>query len=1372
MKRFELIVKNIYKGDTRCVNPILVFEPLSSCVSIVCVTMSSDKSIWTVSVDIDDERFDCEKCIRYIIRCDGCPSCPTKEAIKCYCNNSDDCPNCTTCVNGDCIPKCPGLCDPSTEDCIDCDENHPCPCNQQCVQGKCICAPGLILNDQGCCVACQSKEDCPPCSVCLGGECVPVECPDGACDPDTGNCVECYNSGQCTGDHMCCINNKCTCCPGYQWDLLTLTCIEIPECTSDKDCLPCEVCVDGTCTPIVCPDGYECKNGKCLKPCEDCSNSNCPQNSICYALSPGECFCVECSGPCINGECDPGCICNNGQCKPNRECEGPCVNGNDCGPNCGCVNNRCVPCNTFTCLNGTCPDGCDCGDHSICGPKQCKGNCLNAEDCGPGCGCLNGTCVSCSFLDCNDCQFVIGCICTNNACISNPCAGSCVSGDDCGPGCGCLNGQCVPCNSVTCSTTTQCPEGCICKNGGCATNPCSNTYCENEGDCGQGCTCLQGRCVSCSSLSCVTGECAQAPGCACIDGSCGDDGGNPNCDNNLSITKVDASCDLKATLATQDCCNCDSIGNGHTLINYSNSSNTIEFDIRTQLRKGSVSTYPNFLSNPLLSSTGVSNELPIGGTLRFTLASTLKESDSNGVYIPNGAVIQVTDFISTSFANDDQVDTSFTNIAGIGKVVNVGGKYYVVIELELSVESINTFSFPNTCTYALPKKRLWTISNNSQFGTFTGIAFEFLKTSLCRNPLFTWFKASSPSNLMTDGNIFRRFYAPKVGNLYTDTLYTSGDLLEYGKYYAVKSDCGCDKSENYSCYGNEGQPTKLVFCNPTDFLFHLEDCGTKLVFDSDVAVTCDVYTAGTKPTYLLYFNGLLKQTKVLPGGNILYEAGDEITSVAPITSVDLKIQGDECHDCDIHKTPTTAPLTVDVTMGIPHCDLQETVELKISFTGGEGPYDYEVKKDGITFSTGTAFSNPVVLQINNADGTYSATVTDTNGCTGTDSVSYQVSTLTMESKVNIDHMCTPDGTGYIIVENSFNETLMVVILGLTHSIPANSNHNYNVGYNPGNIPVTVYLQSTPACTLTVTENVDCCNPNPADSLDFHITFNCAQGLQWTDIAGWTLSRDGVALVKGQRPTGLTGSEIITIDVSNGICTGTKEVEWTECFYCVQDGSATCVSDAGGFGPSGTVYYDTIDTCGDHCTACNGVGIVINQVPQSPLTTQYCHDRSLRYLASLGTAPYIYQLNGVYPDNDPTGAGLGVGVYAHYDGYLPGGNYNLVVTDANGCKTYLTTAVPCPLCFNPPFVIGTNRPANYCMNGIMTASLNSVTSGHPPYRYKLDGSTNPTNDPSGTGLALAVPAQFTVPIPYGLHTITVTDNNGCTAETSFDVNCDG
>ena len=253
----------------------------------------------TIKVSVPE---DCTECIYATVKCKdtNCSDCPDSERVKiCPCSLSSDCEDCHTCVDNLCVSLCEEgqFCD--DDRCVDCNPENPCPKNQVCVSGDCQCPPNKpFLDEKGNCKDCLEDIDCGPCSICTIEGCVPINCPDGVCDPETDNCVECINSGHCEENETC-VDNRCECLLGFERDLITGKCVPEP-CFKDKDCESCEICLDGECVPLECPEGYECdSSGNCV-----------PEN------------------PCKNQ---------------------PCETGLDCEDTCGCLNNECVPCASLTC---------------------------------------------------------------------------------------------------------------------------------------------------------------------------------------------------------------------------------------------------------------------------------------------------------------------------------------------------------------------------------------------------------------------------------------------------------------------------------------------------------------------------------------------------------------------------------------------------------------------------------------------------------------------------------------------------------------------------------------------------------------------------------------------------------------------------------------------------------------------------------------------------------------------------------------------------------------------------------------------------------------------------------------------------------------
>lgn len=119
-------------------------------------------------------------------------------------------------------------------------------------------------------------------------------------------------------------------------------------------------------------------------------------------------------------------------------------------------------------------------------------------------------------------------------------------------------------------------------------------------------------------------------------------------------------------------------------------------------------------------------------------------------------------------------------------------------------------------------------------------------------------------------------------------------------------------------------------------------------------------------------------------------------------------------------------------------------------------------------------------------------------------------------------------------------------------------------------------------------------------------------------------------------------------------------------------------------------------------------------------------------ASGGSSPYTYTWL--------SGAGS-----ANANNSLSAGTYTVQVTDANGCPSSTTGVMRQPLLFQPTAVPVDSVTCFSLCNGV---GLASGTGGTAPYRALWDNATT-----TGTGLCV------------GVHTVTVTDFNGCSATAS-------
>lgn len=413
VRKYTITLGQLTNNGVPCPNPVVTLVN-STGFAFNCI--DEERGIYEVEV-IGELT---ETSLQFLVQCEECGDCPPEVVIISICDTIDDCGPCEVCINGACVSQCaPGeIC--VNDQCVECVTSDDCPCNQVCINGDCSCPPGTTPNGD-CCDECSTDSDCGVCEICVNGDCIPNDCGDQVCNPVNGDCVDCISTGDC-GVNECCINNVCACCPGFV--LVNGVCVPAPECTTDADCDECEVCRNGVCVPIQCPPGQVCIPGfGCVDECDCNDPTSCDDpTSFCYQGTNGICGCVPCQGNCTTG-CQFPCYCDpvTDRCVVNN-CAGPCTNGLDCGEGCGCLNGQCVPCSTLDCTSNECSQalGCDCIG-TVCSDADDLCNnapCSTADDCGFGCTCYEGECVSCENFSCLnlDCENQPGCDCVGGNC--------------------------------------------------------------------------------------------------------------------------------------------------------------------------------------------------------------------------------------------------------------------------------------------------------------------------------------------------------------------------------------------------------------------------------------------------------------------------------------------------------------------------------------------------------------------------------------------------------------------------------------------------------------------------------------------------------------------------------------------------------------------------------------------------------------------------------------------------------------------------------------------------------------------------------------------------------------------------------------------
>ncbi len=229
------------------------------------------------------------------------------------------------------------------------------------------------------------------------------------------------------------------------------------------------------------------------------------------------------------------------------------------------------------------------------------------------------------------------------------------------------------------------------------------------------------------------------------------------------------------------------------------------------------------------------------------------------------------------------------------------------------------------------------------------------------------------------------------------------------------------------------------------------------------------------------------------------------------------------------------------------------------------------------------------------------------------------------------------------------------------------------------------------------------------------------------------------------PAGLVASGVVDANVScNGGSNGgatASATGGTAPYTYVWSNAATTASIVGV--AAGT--YDVTITDANGCTDEASViitepaGLVASGVVDANVSCNGGSNGGATASATGGTAPYTYVWS-----NAATTASI-VGVAA--------GTYNVTITDANGCTDAASVTITEPAALSANITLDNNLTCSDDNNGGATVEVNGGTA---PYTYEWD---NHATTASVTNLTL------------GNHSVTITDNNGCTSTKTINIDFD-
>lgn len=483
--------------------------------------------------------------------------------------------------------------------------------------------------------------------------------------------------------------------------------------------------------------------------------------------------------------------------------------------------------------------------------------------------------------------------------------------------------------------------------------------------------------------------------------------------------------------------------------------------------------------------------------------------------------------------------------------------------------------------------------------------------------------------------------------------------------------------------------------------------------------------------------------------------------ITNLTSGTYAIDVNDANGCSaqlsIIITEPSNPISLSATQLNVPCFGQSTGSIDLNVIGGTAPFTY-------AWSNGQTTQDIVGL----AAGSYSVSVTDTNGCLALASftISQPNSPLTL-TETHQDALCLSTQTGSIDLSVSGGTPGFIYLWNngaTTEDLTGLNSGSYSVTVTDANActqSLTILI-ADPANTLTLTEthqDISCfggltgsidltiSNPNPITSIAW------SNGSGTEDISGLAAGNYFVTV------TDLSGcSSFLSISIAqpSAPLTINGVVSNVACFGQTNGGINLTVS--GGTSPytfswtNGSTNedignlaagnYSVLVTDANGCTANFNATITEPASPitassiQSPVSCFGGNNGSIDLSVSGGVTPYTYSWSNGITTQDLTN--------------LTAGNYSVVILDASGCSVTLNSSLTQPaLPITNSAVI-----SNVNCSGNNSGSINlTITGGTAPYSVSWNnGSTT----------------EDLINVNAGVYSAAISDLNGCTSTGNFQI----
>lgn len=398
----------------------------------------------------------------------------------------------------------------------------------------------------------------------------------------------------------------------------------------------------------------------------------------------------------------------------------------------------------------------------------------------------------------------------------------------------------------------------------------------------------------------------------------------------------------------------------------------------------------------------------------------------------------------------------------------------------------------------------------------------------------------------------------------------------------------------------------------------------------------------------------------------------------------------------IQITITDGP-TITSTTTSPSCSGNDG-QITVNATNGSTPYQYSID-GGNTYQSSNTFNNLT-------GGNYNLIVMDASGCQSSESVTISngTGTLTVTTTDNNPSCGNIDGSIVINVSGG--------------SSPYNFSIDNGQNFTNGSAPYTFSSLGVGTFNIVVQDNNGC------------------QGFSTVNLA----NTNAPTLTSNTVDVSCNGSN--DGQLFNNATGGTYPYQ-----YSIDGGNNYQASGTFGAlsGGSYTVIVQDANGCQTTGTATINESSPITHTVSVTNTTCGNSNGNLAIIPNGGTSPYQYSING--------------GATFQANGFfntLQGGNYNVVVVDANGCSSTITSET---IQGSGTFSVAATSTGETCMdaNGSITVT---ETGGLAPYQYSINGGLNFQTTSLFTGLSA------------NNYNIVLQDANGCTTTTTTTITNQG